>query len=587
VRIRDTLQKFVHFWQSYGVYREDSPNTLALQFERHARRRPGHRFLLYGDSAYTYAEANALVNRHAHAYRELGIRHGDVVAIVMENRPAFLWHMLGLFKLGAVASLVNARSTGDEALHALRICRPKHVVIGSEIWPRFAGVRAQFDKVAPGAIDVDLDPEHPIATDMPVFARRTEPASSANPIETGQQKLSDQATFIYTSGTTGLPKAVIMRHLRFYRAGRAWDSCALRYEPDDIHYTCLPLYHSNAALIATGSVISAGVTLALSREFSRTGFWDEVRKHRATSFIYIGEMCRYLLNADPSPRDRDHEVRVITGNGMRADVWKPFQKRFGIARISEFYGATEGNVATINTHNAVGSCGWLIPGMAVARWDDEAQALVRDARGRVVKAKSGEAGLLLTEIHAKRQFDGYHDKSANERKIVRDAFKPGDAWFDTGDILYADIGRRVYFVDRVVDTFRWKGHSIASSDVEEKLATWPDAREVAVYGVRVPGSEGRAGMAAIILAAKTPFDGAGFLAHASRTLPEHARPMFLRIATQLKTTATLKVKKAELQKDGFDPGSLADPLYILDRQRNAYVRLNGELYAELTAGRVA
>jgi acyl-CoA synthetase (AMP-forming)/AMP-acid ligase II len=572
--------------EGLGLLAPDRGNTLAFQFERHAAQRPQQIFLLFEDEHYTYAEANALINRHAHAYRALGVGKGHVVALMFENRPEFLWHIFALHKLGAIASLINSQLQGEPLAHAIRICRPRHAVIGSEAWSSFSGVRDRLRDVAVDAVDVDLDPRSEHAVPGNAWGARLNAVSHADPGETGSVVLSDQASFIYTSGTTGLPKAAIVSHDRMYRAGQVWAGLAFVCRSGDVLYNCLPLYHSNAILLAVGSVVSAGVTLALSRKFSRTRFWDEIRQHDASGFVYIGELCRYLMNNEPAPAERDHRVRVISGNGLRPDIWRAFQKRCGVARIAEFYAATESNCVTINVLGLVGAVGPRLPGMALVRWDEQNASFARDAAGHLVRVAIGEPGVLLGRIRRGAGFDGYEDKRATEHKIIRNGFEAGDAWFNTGDLLRMDHLWHLYFVDRLGDTFRWKGENVATSEVEEQLAQWEPVREVNVYGVSVPGSDGRAGMAALVLRPGQEFDAARMRDYVEQRLPSYARPRLVRIVSALGTTSTFKVKKSELQNEGYDPRALNEPLYVLHPALDAYVALTGELYDALAAGQL-
>jgi acyl-CoA synthetase (AMP-forming)/AMP-acid ligase II len=383
-----------------------------------------------------------------------------------------------------------------------------------------------------------------------------------------------------------LPKAALVKHHRFHRAGAVWSSLALDLRHRDVMYCCLPLYHSNAVLLAASSTIMAGATLALARKFSRTNFWEDVRRHGATAFIYIGELCRYLLSAEPNARDREHRVRVVTGNGLRPDIWQAFQERFGLERIVEFYASTEGNCITFNLFNVRGSVGPLVPGMALARWDEAAQDFVRDSHGRLQRAKHGEPGILLGKIRPGFEFDGYRDSDATSKKVLRDVFRDGDAYLNPGDLLRSDRFRHLYFTDRVGDTFRWKGENVSTTEVQEALSKWAGLAEINVYGVQVPGTEGRAGMAAIALHPGASFDAVGFAAHVRKALPAYSRPAFLRVAQQLEVTSTFKLKKQELQREGFDPAQVSDPLYFLDDARGQYVRLDATLYAAIASGAV-
>jgi acyl-CoA synthetase (AMP-forming)/AMP-acid ligase II len=363
-----------------------------------------------------------------------------------------------------------------------------------------------------------------------------------------------------------------------------WSSLTLDYQPGDVMYNCLPLYHSNALILAAGSAICGGVGLALARKFSRRQFWDDIQRHDATAFIYIGELCRYLLSADPSPREREHKLRVVTGNGLRPELWQEFKQRFGIRRVAEFYAATEGNCVTINLFNRVGSVGPRMPGMRLARVDPATQQLARGPNGFLQAVAPGEPGILLGRINRRLEFSGYRNADDTERKIVRDAFELGDAYFNTGDLLRMDQFRHLSFVDRLGDTFRWKGENVATGEVEAQLAKWPAAAEVNVYGVQVPGADGRAGMAAVVLAEGATFDPAAFRAHVDASLPAYARPLFVRLPSALSTTATFKLKKGDLQREGFDPTAIAEPLYMRHPLLDQYVPLDRELFARLAAG---
>ncbi|MET0389601.1 MAG: long-chain-acyl-CoA synthetase [Polyangiales bacterium] len=578
----------IQFLQGVGLIEPNPHAVLMRQFEQHAETRPNHTFLRFEDQRFSYAEANVLINRHAHAYRELGIKHGDTVALLLDNRPEFLWHLFGLHKLGAVASLINTHLVGDSLGHAIHICEPRHVVVGSELWSAFAGVRERLSGELPAsAVNVDVDPRGQAPGDVGPWNERLVGASSSNPEQRTPVLLDDQAAYIYTSGTTGLPKAAVVRHSRFFRAATVWAGAAFRYRTSDVLYNCLPLYHANGLLLATGSVVTAGVSMALSRKFSRSGFWRDIRRFDASAFIYIGELCRYLMNNPPADNDRDHRVRVVSGNGLRPDIWRKFQRRFGISRVAEFYGATEGNCITLNSTGVEGSVGKKMPGMALARWNEVVGDFERDARGRLVRARRGEPGVLLGRIRHRAEFDGYHDKAASERKVVRDAFMPGDAWFNTGDLLRVDHFGNLFFVDRLGDTFRWKGENVATSEVQEQVATLPNVQEVNVYGVIVPGAEGRAGMAAIVLAPGAKFDAAALRQHVADGLPGYARPIFIRLLPELSTTSTLKLKKGDLQTQGYDPRRLNDPLFVLHPKQDQYVPLTPQLYDDITAGRLA
>jgi acyl-CoA synthetase (AMP-forming)/AMP-acid ligase II len=581
-----SIERTAKLVQGFALFKYESNDTISHQFEQQAARKPSHAFLLYGDERYTYDEANRLVNKHAHAYKKLGVGKGDTVALLLENRPAFLWHLFGLNKIGAVASLINTNLTGDALAHAVKICEPKRVLVGSETWSTVAALHGQLRAVVGDAIDVDQDPENPTPCDAGDWAERLTDASDENPADTSRQTLGDICAYIYTSGTTGLPKAALIPNHRIYRAGRVWSGAAFVYKPDDVLYNCLPLYHSNSVMLATGSVVTAGVTMVLARKFSRTRFWDDARRYGATNFIYIGELCRYLLNTEPSQRDREHKIRSISGNGLRPDIWEAFQQRFGIERIAEFYGATEGNCITVNISGTLGSVGSMLPGMALARWDEDADDFARTPTGFMIPAGPGEKGVLLGKIRPKSTFDGYKDPAATEKKLLRNVFKKGDAYFNSGDMMRRDTMRRLYFVDRLGDTFRWKGENVSTTEVQEQISKWAPVHEVNVYGVAVDGMDGKAGMAALVLGQPGAFDPDAFRDHVDASLPGYARPVFVRLQSQIETTGTLKMKKTDLQKQGFDPAASSDPVYVRHPELGTYVRVDAGLHEELRGGKL-
>jgi fatty-acyl-CoA synthase len=559
-----------------------SNNTLSHQFEKQAARRPKETFLFCGDRRFTFREGNALVNRHVAAYRELGLKKGDVVALYMENRPEYLWHFLALGKLGLVGALINTNLTGPPLVHAIRVGKPSTLVVGSELWSRLLEVRGELGTER---VFVDHDPQKEVDADAPGFGALVASASDRNPPETARQLLSDLCCYIYTSGTTGLPKAAVVKHIR--PAGAALlGGPGLGLGPGRVLYNCLPLYHSNGLMIATGSAISTGGAMALARKFSASRFWDDCRKYDASSFIYIGELCRYLMNQPERPDDADNPVERIAGNGLRPDIWEAFQKRFDIPRVVEFYGATEGNVGAINLFNVPGSVGKLMPGAALVRWNDEAQDFVRNRRGFLVRCWPNEPGVLLGRIRAFTPFDGYSDREETSKKVLQHVFRTGDAWFNTGDLLRVDWRGNLYFVDRVGDTFRWKGENVSTLEVQEQLSSWPPVAEANVYGVRIEGTEGRAGMASLVLTEGASFDPKGFQRHVDARLPAYARPLFVRLGREHETTGTLKLKKSDLVRDGFDPSAIPDPIFFRHPEREEYVPLTPKLHAELATGRL-
>ena len=375
-----------------------------------------------------------------------------------------------------------------------------------------------------------------------------------------------------------------MTHQRWLRALAGFSGLGVRLRGNDTLYCALPLYHNNALTVALSSVIDAGATLALAPTFSVSKFWDDVIAMGATAFIYIGELCRYLLNQPPKPTDRAHKVRVIVGNGLRPDIWGEFTKRFGIKRVVEFYAASEGNTAFINIFNIPGSTGINPLPLAYVEYDPETGQPARGPDGRLRRVPAGQPGLLLSPVSRLSPFDGYTDRAASEKKLVRSAFKDGDVWFNTGDVMSPQGMGHAAFADRLGDTFRWKGENVATTDVEAPLAADPSVEECTVFGVEVPDTGGRAGMAAVKLREGATFDGVALARRLYGALPNYSVPLFIRLVDSLETTSTFKSRKVELRNEAYG-AAVADPLYVLAGREEGYVPFYGDYPAEVAAGR--
>ncbi len=403
--------------------------------------------------------------------------------------------------------------------------------------------------------------------------------------------LKDRAFFIYTSGTTGLPKAANFSHMRmlFMMSGFVG---ALRPRQSDRIYDPLPLYHSTGGICAVGLAFFSGGALIIKRKFSVHEFWSDVHHYGATMFEYIGELCRYLLNAPPSALEKGHAIRAITGNGLRPEIWRQFQDRFAIPRIVEFYGATEGNVSMLNYDGTVGAVGrvpdyleWLLPSRIV-RFDVEKEMPVRGPDGLCIECDPDEVGEAVGGIshRAGREFEGYTNRAESDKKMLRDVFRRGDLWFRTGDLMRRDAHGYFYFVDRIGDTFRWKGENVSTGEVGEVLATVPGVREANVYGVTIPGVDGRAGMASLVVNGDFSLDDLSN--RMAPRLAPYARPIFLRLAPHIEVTGTFKQRKVDLVRQGFDPSAISDPLYVLDSASGRYALLTPQRYDAILSGQI-
>jgi fatty-acyl-CoA synthase len=546
--------------RTLALVRPDTRLSLGRVFEKLAQSQPGHPFLRFEDRTYSYGDANAIVNRYAAALSRHGAGPGTVVGVLAENRPETLFVTIAAVKLGAAAGLLNHNQRGDVLAHSLRLLDSVVLVAGAECAEALASL-PEGSEPARAVLGLAMDGQH--LADHPDLGDLAAGESPANPPACADIPARATAFYVFTSGTTGLPKASKMSHFRWLKGMAGLGQLGVRLRGDDVLYCCLPLYHNNALTVSLSSVLGAGATFALSRKFSVSRFWSDVRHHDTTAFCYIGELCRYLLNQPEQADDRNHKVRIVVGNGLRPEIWHRFKSRFGIPRIAEFYGASECNIAFVNVFNVDETAGFCPLAYAVVSYDQAEGKPLRGPDGRLTRVAVGEIGLLISKVTARAPFDGYTDDVASQRKLIRNAFGDGDVWFDTGDLVRHQGFRHVSFVDRLGDTFRWKGENVATTEVEAALTGHPSVEGAVVYGVTVPGADGRAGMAAVKLREGESFDGAGLAKHLFGELPAYAMPLFIRLVDQIETTSTFKSRKVELQDEAYDASRVSDPLFAL------------------------
>jgi fatty-acyl-CoA synthase len=565
--------------------------TAADLIERRAARHAGATFVRFEGRALSYRDYNRAANRVAHWALGAGLGRGDVVALVMQNRPEHLETWAGLAKAGVTTALVNTQLRGRGLVHVLEAAGARHVIVGSECLEAWEGLgdgtpphRELLVAADPGAPPERLPPGARSFTELTAGCDEADPPRSVRAALCG----GDPLFFIYTSGTTGLPKAARFSHARWMGGGIY--ALLAGFGRRDTLYCPLPLYHTVGAVMAVNAVLAAGGTLALARRFRASRFWEDIAAMDATAFQYVGELPRYLLEQPERAAERTHAVRFCVGNGLRPALWERFRDRFRIPHIVEFYGATESNVSMVNLEDRVGSVGKPQIGMkaVLVRYDVERQEHVRGAGGKLVACGSDEVGELIARISHGRtaagRFEGYTSKEASEKKILRDVFETGDAWFRSGDLMRRDAQGFYYFVDRIGDTFRWKGENVSTQEVADAVGTFPGVELAAAYGVAVPGTEGRAGMAAVHLAEDAVLDGERLYAHVEAILPAYARPAFVRLLGAADLTATFKIRKVSLQRDGYEPSAIADPVLYRDDAQRAYLPLSPQLADRIRKG---
>jgi fatty-acyl-CoA synthase len=548
---------------------------------------PDHILLRFENETVSFGQYNLGVNRYANLLAGAGVQRGEPVAIMMENSPDFLMAEGAMGKLGSIGALINTNLRGDGLAWVLEKSRARVVLADAACWPALQALpRAEglLVHALVSAAELAGTPARPLGDALAA-------ASTAEP-NIPDVKVSDEMMYIYTSGTTGYPKPTIIRHSRFTMGGQSL-RIVLELADGDCSYAPTPLYHGYSNFVGFAPAFHAGTTFASRRKFSASAFLDDVQRHGATHFMYVGELCRYLLRQPPTPRDRAHKLRLATGPGLRPDIWAAFVERFGIDRIIETYGQTEANLSLMNRRGRAGSVGRAAPfqhkQLKLVQFDHDAQQPRRGADGWLIECAPGEVGELISEVSQKAvmSFDGYVDKADNEAKLLRGCFAPGDVYLRTGDLLRRDRASYYYFVDRIGDTFRWKGENVATAEVGERLNAAPGVSETAVYGVQVPHADGRAGMALIVPQPGASFDPAAYYAFCERTLPSYARPLFVRVAAAMDVTGTLKHVKTRLQREGYDPAAIADPLWFRDDAARTYVPLDAALKARIDSGAIA
>jgi fatty-acyl-CoA synthase len=540
----------------------------------------------------TYRELAERSRRYARWAMAEGIVKGDVVALLMTNRPEYVAIWLGVIRAGGTVALLNTNLAGQALAACVDGVAPKRVIVAADLLDAWTSTEP-YRKTAPGIWmhgEADRPLNHP-RLDAAVGGFDGAPLTEA---ERPDVTIEDKALFIFTSGTTGLPKAANINHFRLMLAANGFAG-VMNTGPDDVMYDCLPMYHTVGGVLATGATLVAGGRVFIRERFSASEFWDDVVREGCTVFMYIGELCRYLVNSPPHPLERSHRLRLCSGNGLRPDIWTAFQSRFAIPKIIEWYAATESNVSLFNIEGKPGAIGrvpWFLRShfpSKIVRYDVERQAPVRNAQGFCEEVAAGETGEALGRIFhdpskPASRFEGYSNAADNEKKILRNVFEPGDTWFRTGDLMRQDADGYYYFVDRIGDTFRWKGENVSTTEIAEIMGVFSGIHEANVYGVEVSGHEGRAGMAAIVC--DDGLDLAALRGYLAEHLPDYARPLFLRIRSEIDKTATFKQRKINMAKEGFDPAQTADTLFFDDPRAGAYVRLDEALYGQIVSGNV-
>ncbi|MEB5927997.1 long-chain-acyl-CoA synthetase [Acinetobacter schindleri] len=569
-----------------------TPNTaagLGLAFEKAVQRNPEGIALRFEDQSFSYTELNGWANQIAHYYLSLGAKKGDVVALMVENRPEMVASVIGLAKLGVTIALLNTSQVGKVLAHSINLVKPIAVIVGDECHAAVAEIRDELNIAADRFHWFADQPTQQNPGQAPEgfinLAEVIDTFPKFNPSTTYSVQGKDGLFYIYTSGTTGLPKAVIFTNSRWTLAYGTYGH-VLNLGTEDVMYCTLPLYHATGMVVCWCGVIAGAGTFAIRRKFSTSSFWKDVQKFDASAIGYVGELCRYLMDAPSSELEKGHRVKKMIGNGMRPNIWDKFKDRFGIEEVLELYASSEGNVGFSNVFNFDNTVGFSPTPYAIVEFDKDKNEPVRDAKGHCKRVKKGTTGLLIGKITRRSPFDGYTDPEKNKSVIMKDVFCKGDAYFNTGDLV-RDIGfRHAQFVDRLGDTFRWKGENVSTTEVENMLTEYDKIVEAVVYGVEIPNTNGRAGMAAITLKPEAELNDTDLkemLSCFKKCLPAYSVPVFLRIQQQVETTGTFKYQKNKLKEQAFDPSKTDERLLVCLPGSDAYCDVTAEVFTNIQA----
>jgi fatty-acyl-CoA synthase len=561
---------------------------MATVLEEQAARANDAPALLSERECLTYGELTERSNQYARWALEQGLAKGEVVGLLMTNRPEYFAIWLGITRVGGVVALLNTNLVGPSLTHSITIVQPKHLIVSAEFLPSLIGA-------LPGTPDAVVIWTHGVPDksfrQIDLEIKRVSGAALGAE-ERRSVTIEDRALNIFTSGTTGLPKAVNISHARVMQWSH-WFAGMMAAQREDRMYSCLPMYHSVGGVQVPGATLVAGGSMVIREKFSASQFWNDVVSWDCTTFQYIGELCRYLLHAHPEAAHIQHRIRMACGNGLAPEVWEQFQERFRIPRILEFYAATEGGVSLFNVEGERGSIGRVPPYLvhrfspALVRFDVDKDEPVRDEDGFCIRCAPDEPGEALARVlddtsNLGSRFEGYTDDRATEKRILHNVFQHGDKWVRTGDLMRRDKRGFFFFVDRIGDTFRWKGENVATSEVAEALSAFSGVKHANVYGVAIPFTEGRAGMAALVM--EDAFDAAAFQKHLEARLPTYARPIFVRIRDGVEMTGTFKYSKTDLTREGYNPADITDVLYFNHPELQTFTRLDEALYERIQAG---
>ena len=557
------------------VWKDNKKLSLLNFFDNNVKKYPNDIAFIFEGVEITWKEADEQINKYAGFLKSQNINKGDCFAILMDNSPDFLMLLLASFRVGSLAALINTTVSGEGLKHVIGISDVKLITAGASHLEKLSSALGDSDlKNIPifGMEDNEKIPDQ--VEDIKKLSKQFSTFIPYQPI------MKDVAAYIFTSGTTGLPKAALVDHAKLVKGSFAGHFLCFNFNKNDRLYMTLPLYHSTGLILGWAASLRSGCPNVIKSKFSASDFWNDVKKYNVNKFIYVGELCRYLMNLPPSDGDRDNPITQISGNGLRPDIWESFQKRFNINKIVEIYGATEAVGMTINSFGRSGMIGRKRSDSTIIHCNKDDGSPILNDEGFCTKVSEGETGLYIQKISSSAKFQGYLDAQASNKKILQNVFKTGDQYFNTGDLITLHDNNWLSFADRVGDTYRWKSENVSTMEVAAILNNASGVMDCNVYGVQVDSAEGKAGMAAMNVSDEFSF--ISFIEHVNKNLNTFQKPYFLRLTKEMQTTGTFKHQKEDLKKQGFNPSLIKDKLYFL--QKNNYVEIDQALYNRIHSG---
>lgn len=557
------------------VWKDNKKLSLLNFFDNNVKKRPNDIAFIFEGVEITWKEADEQTNKYAGFLKSQNINKGDCFAILMDNSPDFLMLLLASFRVGSLAALINTTVSGEGLKHVIGISDVKLITAGASHLEKLSSALGDSDlKNIPifGMEDNEKIPDQ--VEDIKKLSKQFSTFIPYQPI------MKDVAAYIFTSGTTGLPKAALVDHAKLVKGSFAGHFLCFNFNKNDRLYMTLPLYHSTGLILGWAASLRSGCPNVIKSKFSASDFWNDVKKYNVNKFIYVGELCRYLMNLPPSDEDKDNPITQISGNGLRPDIWESFQKRFNINKIVEIYGATEAVGMTINSFGRSGMIGRKRSDSTIIHCNKDDGSPILNNEGFCTKVSEGETGLYIQKISSSAKFQGYLDAQASNKKILQNVFKTGDQYFNTGDLITLHDNNWLSFADRVGDTYRWKSENVSTMEVAAILNNASGVMDCNVYGVQVESAEGKAGMAAMNVSDEFSF--ISFIEHVNKNLNTFQKPYFLRLTKEMQTTGTFKHQKEDLKKQGFNPSLIKDKLYFL--QKDNYVEIDQALYNRIHSG---